>query len=199
MQNATPYQERELLLRLKNGNEQAFEAIYNLYSNRLYGNLIKLVKSEEEAQEILQDIFIKIWNKRQEIDVDASFRSYLFKIAENKAYDFFRKLARDKRREKRLIAIATTEYVHIEEAILKKENEAILEKAIQSLPAQRQQVFRLCKLEGRTYKEVGELLGISVSTISDHIVKATKSLREYFENNEQALLALIFISLEAFV
>ena len=186
--------EKELLSLLLNGNEQAFEKIYQLYSSRLYGNLLKLVKSEAEAQEILQDVFLKIWENRQRIDIEKSFRSYLFKIAENKVVDFFRKAARDKKRESRLILLATIEYLPVEDLLQSDERSVILQKAIDSLPPQRQQVFRLCKLEGKTYKEVSELLGISVSTISDHIVKATKSVRDYFENNEQALLSLLIVA-----
>ena len=187
--------EKELLLLLLKGNEQAFEKIYKLYSARLYGNLLKLVKSEAEAQEILQDVFLKIWENRQSIDMEKSFRSYLFKIAENKVYDFFRKVARDKKRAAQLIALATNEYVPVGELLQSDEKTAMLEKAIDALPPQRQQVFKLCKLEGRSYKEVSELLGISVSTISDHIVKgATKSIRDYFENNDQALLSLFIVA-----
>ena len=186
--------EKELLLLLLKGNEQAFEKIYKLYSARLYGNLLKLVKSEAEAQEILQDVFLKIWENRQSIDMEKSFRSYLFKIAENKVYDFFRKVARDKKREAQLISLATNEYVPVGELLQSDEKTAMLEKAIDALPPQRQQVFKLCKLEGRSYKEVSELLGISVSTISDHIVKATKSIRDYFENNDQALLSLFIVA-----
>ena len=186
-----PTDEKELLIELRNDNEQAFEKIYKLYSARLYGNLIKLVKSESEAQEILQDVFLKIWNNRHSIDTEKSFRSYLFKIAENKVYDFFRKAAREKKRESVLVEIATSAYMPVEEILVSEAKTALLEKAIESLPAQRQQVFRLCKLEGKSYKEVGEILGISTSTISDHIVKATRSIRDYFEKNEQALISLI--------
>lgn len=194
MQSNNSYDEKELLVQLKQDSESAFEELYKLYSARLFGNLLKLVKSEIDAQEILQDVFIKIWDNRQQIDTDKSFRSYLFKIAENKVYDLFRKISRDKKREEALLSIATSEYVHIEETILNKESTALLNKAIESLPPQRQQIFRLCKLEGKSYKEVSEILGISVSTISDHIVKATKSIRSYFEENEHTLLTLIVIS-----
>ena len=152
------------------------------------------MKSEAEAQEILQDVFLKIWDNRNSIDIEKSFRSYLFKIAENKVVDFFRKAARDKKREAELISLATIEYMPVEELLYSDEKSALLQKAIDSLSPQRQQVFRLCKLEGKTYKEVSELLGISVSTISDHIVKATKSIRSYFENNEQAFLSLLIVA-----
>jgi len=82
-------QEKDLLIELIYGNELAFEKIYRLYSPRLFGKLLKLVKSESQAQEILQDVFLKLWEHRKSIDPEKSFRSFLFKIAENKVYDFF--------------------------------------------------------------------------------------------------------------
>ena len=188
MQTGSQYNEKELLYLLKQNSEPAFEKIYQLYSARLFGNLIKLVKSESTAQEILQNVFLKIWEARQSIDPEKSFRSFLFKIAENKVYDYYRKAARNKKLYARLMAVATEHYEHVEDLLFKKENTAILEKAINRLSPQRQQVFRLCKLDGKSYGEIGRLLGISTSTISDHIVKANKAVREYlFQNLDMAI------------
>ena len=175
--------EKELLLLLKQGHEAAFEEIYKLYSSRLFGNIYRMVKSESTSQEILQEVFIKVWNNRTGIDPERSFRSYLFRIAENKVYDFFPKVSRDKKMHAHIIVIATEHYEHIEELLLRKEDNEIVHKAINSLSPQRQLVFRLCKLEGKSYAEVGRELDISVSTISDHIVKAKKTVREYLFDN----------------
>jgi len=187
-------EEESLILQLKNGDGRAFEKIYRLYANRLYGNLLKLIKSETICQEILQDVFLKVWDSRKKIDTEKSFRSFLFKIGENKVFDYYRKAARDKRKQAEFISNALAACDSADDAIFAEEKSAILQKAIDALPAQRQQVFRLCKLEGKSYKEVSEQLGISVSTISDHIVKATKSIRDYFENNEQALMSLVMFT-----
>jgi RNA polymerase sigma-70 factor (ECF subfamily) len=185
----SPHDERELLLLLKQGNEHAFEKIYNSYSSRLFGNVYKMVKSETTTQEILQDVFIKIWNNRASIDLDKSFRSYLFRIAENNVYDFFRRATRDKKMRAQLFASATEEYEHIETMIYQKENALLLQKAIDSLSPQRQQVFRSIKLDNKSYDEVSRQLGISVSTISDHIVKANKAIREFiFTHNDMAII-----------
>lgn len=191
----SPQEEKDILLSLLEGNEQAFDKIYHLYSPRLFGKLMKLVKSETQAQEILQDVFLKIWEYRKSIDPEKSFRSFLFKIAENKVYDFFRKAVRDKKIESQLIALSTVNYNIVEEFRSDDEHLALLQKAIEFLPPQRQQVFRLCKLENKSYKEVSEILGISVSTISDHIVKATKAIRDYFEKNHHAMIAVVMIFL----
>src|SRR5829696_506494 len=181
-------QERELVVALGKGSEQAFQRIYQLYSPRLFGRLLKLLKSETQAQEILQEVFIKLWEHRYSLDADKSFRSFLFKIAENKVYDFFRKAARDKTLEASLVALSTSNHNSMEDYLLAEENLQLLQKAVQSLPPQRQQVFRLCKLEGKSYKEVGELLHISLSTISDHIVKATKTIKEYIDQHPPSLV-----------
>ncbi|TMI62573.1 MAG: RNA polymerase sigma-70 factor [Bacteroidetes bacterium] len=189
MNDISPRDERELLLLLKQGNEQVFEKIYNLYSPRIFGNIYKMVKSKPAAEEILQDVFIKIWSNRASIDLDKSFRSYLFRIAENKVYDFFRKAVRDKKIQVELFATATEEYEHIEEMIYTKENALLLQKAIDSLSPQRQQIFRLIKLDNKSYNEVSSQLGISVSTISDHIVKANKAIREFiFTHNGMTII-----------
>jgi len=190
----SPHDERELLSLLKQGNEQAFEKIYNSYSSRLFGNVFKMVKSETTTQEILQDVFIKIWSNRASIDLDKSFRSYLFRIAENQVYDFFRKASRDKKIQAQLFAAATEEYEHIETIIHRKENALLLQKAIESLSPQRQQIFRLIKLDNKSYEEVSRQLGISVSTISDHIVKANKTIREFiFTHNDMAIILFCFL------
>ena len=189
----TPQQEKEILIRLLQGDELAFEKIYRLYSPGLYGKLLKLLKSVPQTEEILQDVFLKIWEYRASIDPEKSFRAFLFKIAENKAYDFFRKASRDKKFEAELIALSTLNYMALEEFVADDEKSVLLENAIHKLPPQRQQVFRLCKLEGKSYREVSELLGISLSTISDHIVKATKSVRDHLESSNSVVLGLAII------
>lgn len=185
------YRENELLLQLSNGNPVAFEKIYYSYSPKLFNALVKLVKSDTVAQEILQDVFLKVWENREKIDPEKTFRSYLFKIAENKAYDFFRKAARDKKRYEALIVAATEHYEHIENELFSIEESRILEMAIGALPPQRQLVFRLSKQEELSYDEISKRLGISISTISDHIVKAKKSIRNFLSNHPELLIFII--------
>jgi RNA polymerase sigma-70 factor (family 1) len=185
------YDEREIVLRLTQGDEVAFEKLYGIYSERLFGYLIKLVKSETFACELLQDAFIRIWNSRANINPEQSFRSYLFRIAENLVYDLFRKAARDKKLQDELIRSASSYYSHVEENFLSKEDVQLLHNVIEALPPQRRQVFQLIKLEGRTYSEVSQILNISVSTISDHIVKATKFIRQQLESKHAAAVGLL--------
>jgi RNA polymerase sigma-70 factor (family 1) len=184
--------ELDLLIRLKEGDKKAFAEIYDLYSQRLYINLLKLVKSDQLAEEILQDIFILVWEKREQVDIRQSFPAYLFGIGANKVADLFRKVKRDKHLFAKIKAIATEEYSHIEESLFRKENFTILQNAIKALPPQRKQIFELCKMQGESYLEVSRKLGVSTSTINDHIVKATKSIQQYLTSNNLYCVALFF-------
>ena len=183
--------EKELVMLLKESNGAAFEELYNLYSKRLLSYLTRLVKSENFAAEILQETFIRIWNSRQNIDPGQSFRSFLFRIAENLVYDFFRKAARDKKLEASLINSSCGEYSHIEETINTKEDNQQLRDAINTLPPKRRQVFQLVKMEERSYEEVSELLHVSTSTINDHVVKATKAIREKLERYHASVMSIL--------
>lgn len=187
--------EKDWVILLHEGNEIAFEKLYHLYSGRLLGYLVKLVKSEQVASELLQDVFVKIWNNRQNIDSGQSFRSYLFRITENIVFDFFRKAARDKKLQVKLISSSYLEYTHVEENLCLKESEKILNDIINLLPPKRRRVFQLIKIEERSYDEVSHLLSISTSTISDHIVKATKFIREQLEESHVIAMYILIIFL----
>jgi RNA polymerase sigma-70 factor (family 1) len=182
--------EKYLITLFSNGNEGAFEELYRLYSKRLFGYFIKFVKSEIIAADLLQDAFIKIWNNRQNIDPEKSFRAYLFRIAENLVYDFFRKAARNKKLQVALINSYNHNYSHVEEDFSVKENEQFLKEAINALPPKRRQVFQLIKIEERSYEEVSETLHVSTSTINDHVVKATKAIRENLESYKTVISIL---------
>ena len=177
------YDEHELLSQLKAGDKLAFARLYELYSRPLYFNLLKLLKTEQAAEEILQNIFFIVWEKRETITINQSIRGYLFRIAENKVHDFFRKLKRNRKLYDYIQEVSCGEYEDVEIKILHSEETALLNKAIENLPPQRKEVFYLCKMEGKSYLEVSRLLGISASTINDHIVKANRAVRDFIHAN----------------
>lgn len=188
MAEQTLYTEKELLERLIAGDERAFDLLYHQYSKRIYANTLRLVKDEEFAQEILQEVFIRIWQQRERLDADKSFSSYLFTITQNLIRDFFRKAARDRKLQAMLISVGSELYEHIESTIFHKETNAILNEAIEQLPLQRKRIFTLCKIEGKSYDEVAAIMGISVSTVGNQLVKATRSIRQHFLLSENCAL-----------
>ena len=183
--------EKDLLVGLAEGSEKAFEELYHLYSQPLLGFIFKIVKSKTHAGEILQETFIKVWNSRGKIDLEQSFRAYLFQIAKNNVYDFFRKASRDKRLELRIVNNICLEYSHVEELLSSKDDFVHLYKVIDALPPKRRQIFKLVKIEEQSYAEVSEKLHISVSTINDHIVKATKFIHANLPSYQVRVLIFV--------
>lgn len=191
MVNVNQIDEQALLLQLKNGDQRAFEILYNNYKVRIAGNLFKLLKSDDLVKEILQELFFKIWEVRTQIDPEKSFKSYLFRVAENLVYDYFRKVAKDKRLLAKIMASSSELYFHIEEDMLSKEEVQKLQQVIDLMPPQRKMVFTLCKLEGKSYKEVEEIMGINAKTISSHMLQANRFLRTYFKDSASLTISLI--------
>jgi RNA polymerase sigma-70 factor (family 1) len=188
----TLHNEQELLVKLAEGDECAFEQLYLIYSPKIYRKILQLVKQAAVAEEILQDVFVKIWERREVLDNQKSFRSFLYTIAKNLVVDLFRRAALDRRMLEKFI-IDNTEFYNPFEGIddPEEESKAIVQTALDILPPQRKKIYRLVKIEGKSYGEVAEMLGISTSTINDHVVKATKSLKVYFDQNDGLLIALI--------
>jgi len=180
-----------LIKQLQQGSEQAFTQLYDKFSNQLYRNIFRLVKDDDIAQELLQDLFLKIWESREKIDPEKSFKSFLYKVAENLVYAHFRKIAKDNRIMAKLVISFVEFDPNTEDAIISKENHALLKKAIENLSPQRKFIYTRCKLEGKSYEEVSTELGISVSTISDHIVKANKAVKKYYHLNQDIAIILI--------
>ncbi|MBB6107765.1 RNA polymerase sigma-70 factor (ECF subfamily) [Mucilaginibacter lappiensis] len=180
-----------MLQQLQQGSEQAFTVLYDKFSKPLYRTILRLVKDEDIAQELLQDLFMKIWEKKEKINLEGSFKSFLYKVAENIVYSYFRKVAKDARLIDKLISDYVDFDTNAEELIIAKETNAMLQRAIECLPTQRQQVYILCKLQGKTHEEVSNLLGISTSTINNQIVKANKSVKEYFNLNREFVIFLL--------
>jgi len=170
--------DRVLLEQIRAGNEHAFAALYERYAGRLYGNLIKLVKDRNVAQELLQDVFLKLWEKRKSIQVESSFAAYLFSITKHMALNFSRRVVLDARVVSVLAAGTPSGYSHIEEGVVAKELELLYDNAVNALPPKRRTVYLLCKHEGKSYEEVSRELGISTSTINDHMVKALRFIEQ---------------------
>jgi RNA polymerase sigma-70 factor (family 1) len=170
-------QEKSQLIKLRAGDEKAFDYFYKLYSLPIYRKLLKMVKVEFLAEDLLQNVFIKLWDKRELIDPGYCLKGYLYQMAQNSVYDFYRSLAREEKLQVAVKNRMTELTTEVEEKLLFKETHDLLTNAIEQLPQQQQMVFKLCKLEGKSYEEVSELLGISTSTINGHIVKATKKVK----------------------
>ncbi|MBX2948122.1 MAG: RNA polymerase sigma-70 factor [Crocinitomicaceae bacterium] len=184
------YDEKDLLLRLQGGDHNAFEMLYKKYSLTIYTNILRMVRDEDIADDLLHDLFLKIWNKRVEIDPENSFKGYLFTCSRFLVLNFLRHVSVERQVEKYLSSVRTELYTHIEELVFLKETDNILQNAIGQLPPQRQKIYTMCKVDGMSYVEVASLLGISISTVQDHIVKANQFIKKQLSTTDNLTLLL---------
>lgn len=183
--------QQQLLNQLSQGDESSFTTIYKAYSRPLFLRVVNMIKSEEDAREIIQELFIKLWQNRERINTIVSFQSYLYTIANNLVYNYFRKINSDQALIRKLLLNAAEYYLDGQELLENKEAKEIFEKAIDQLTPQCKQVFRLCKIEGKSHKEVAELMGISMPTVNSHMTNAVKSIREYMLKNQDIAILLM--------
>ena len=170
--------ERELLLKLRDGDKMAFEQLYDKYYYDLTGHLIRLLKSTDLAKEVVQDTFMAVWEHRHRLDPEKPIKAYLYKIATNNTFNIFKKASHDQKYRAYLYPIIEAGYEQIETEIFKKENEQILSDILQKMPNKQREVFILCKLQGKSYQEVSDQLDISLHTIHTHIKRSHQFLKE---------------------
>ncbi|WP_077438429.1 RNA polymerase sigma-70 factor [Sphingobacterium sp. CZ-UAM] len=169
--------ENELLRLLRCGDMQAFDVLYHRYSHTIYANILKFIKDKTVAEDLLQDVFVRIWENRLKIDPEQSFAAFLYTCSRNITFNFRRRLKLELESAIQLAQEAVEGENSIDRMLDSKEAQQWVEQLLHKLPQQRQKIFRLSKLEGKSYQEIAQEMGISVSTVRDHIVKANKFIR----------------------
>ncbi len=180
------FDDTKLAVLLREGNEEAFTEIYNRYWRKLYFVAIKLLKSSEKAEEVIQEVFLTIWEKRESLQIQ-SLSSYLAAMTR---YSVYRVLSQQKNYHQIEISSLTAEPGSIgnEETIENKLLLDIIEKLSNSLPEKCRLVFIQNKLMDRSIKDVASELNISTKTAEAHLTKALKVLRTKLGNSLTLLL-----------
>ena len=188
--------EKELLLQLRDGDQYAFEQLYQYYKNHIIGHLLYMFKSDELTKDIAQDTFIAIWENRSQINPDRPFKAYLFTIATNKAYDLLRKANTDKKLHHALSSFIERESNHVEEYMLRKEHSEQLNHILLQMPEQQRKVYQLAKIEGYSYDEIAQKIGVSRHTVNTHIKRANAFLKLQFLHRPELFALLLAIVVE---
>lgn len=170
--------EKNLLIRLRGGDVAAFDQLYRCTVNLVFRRIKRLVHIHAVAEELTQDVFYQIWKQREKIDPLVPFPSIAMRTAKSIAINFYQKAIREHQLKEQLVSAGSAAYNPLEEEIDFNETRELLEKAIAKLPPQRQRVFNLCKIQGKTYEFAAAELGVSVGTIKDHMAKAMRFLKE---------------------
>lgn len=185
--------DKELTTLLRQNNEAAFGELYVRYKDKLIYFCIKLLKSNEEASDIVQETFIRVWEVRQFINPDLSFSSLLYTMARNRIINYFRDMDIDEKVKQIISTQKATEEEAIDSKIIYAEYQHILKNAIVQLPPRRQEIFNMSRVENMSHKEIAVQLGISVNTVQEHISEALKFIKLYFNKYADINLSILLV------
>jgi RNA polymerase sigma-70 factor (family 1) len=169
----------EILYRVKEGDAEAFSKLYTHFRSPALKFCATLLKDEEEAENIIQEVFARIWDRRLQIKPEQSFQAYLFVSLRNQIFDEFRKIEKDGQLRKQYadrIAVINEEEGNDKEVKIK-----FILGALESLPERRKQILKLNIQEGKSYKEIAGFMNISTNTVKNQLIKAKEVLRRQFD------------------
>lgn len=187
-------QDAELVVKLLEDDVSAFDALYWKYHQAVYRNIFKFVKEPIATEDILQDVYARLWEKRKDINAGQSVAGWLFVISFNLSVDHLRKKLREHTFRKELYNLNIEgEWEHNPGAY--EEQYHLLEEAISQLSPKKQKIVTLCKLEGKTYDEVADELKISRNTVKEHLSIAMSRINEYIQKNKEHKYVLLLLFL----
>lgn len=177
----------ELVEKLQKGDLEAFDQIFKRYGDRLFGFALKYLKSKEETEGLVQDVFLKIWENRKKIKKESSLKSYLFTIAYHNICRIFRKKQIHLKFIEEAGIIENTAF-NLEEQIEYKAALEWVNQLIEKLSDKQKQIFIKSRREGKSTLEIAEEMGLAPGTVDNHISAALKFLRKYISDENIALL-----------
>nr|WP_315173992.1 RNA polymerase sigma-70 factor [uncultured Flavobacterium sp.] len=181
--------DKKLLYELSQGSELAFTELYNTYKNNIYATALKITKSKDLSEEVVQDVFLKIWQNHKKLADIENIENYLFIISRNHIFDMLKKIARENN------VTAVVEYKNTftndtDTAIKDNQYNTILNQIIEQLPPQQQKIYKMAKWEGLSHQKIGEELGISPETVKKHMAQALKFVRNKISPYLHLLLSM---------
>lgn len=182
--------EKELVKKLKEGDSFAFEVLFYKYRNKVKGFAIRIVPPQIDPEEIVQEVFVRVWLKKEAVDPEKDFQSYLFSIAKHLVLDHLKSAVNRKlyfvgdHFQQDLLAVEGLESSLVEHA------EEKLQQLIKEIPERRREIFLLSRFEGLSYKQIAERLNISENTVDSQIRNALNFLRKEFR--KMVILGFLF-------
>lgn len=178
-----PHNEKELLQLVAAGDEGAFRDLFDAYRNKIFFYIFRLTESRQTAEDVLQDVFLKIWLERADLQQINNFNAWVYRLAQNQAINGLKRMAREtiilselgKQVSGQAVPGADEQFTHLE---LKK----ILDTAVEKLPSRQKLVYHLSRVEGLKYNEIAGRLNISPLTVKKHMQQALHFIREQFSH-----------------
>lgn len=191
----TPYMmtdsNTELFNKVKLGDEKAFESLFKFYYQRLCNYACSMVGDVAEAEEVVQQVFINIWDKRDNIFIDTSFQSYVYRAVNNTCLNKIKQKKVHGLHHENLKLELPQSIESTSEAVLSEELRAAINDAVDLLPEQCRLVFQMSRFDGKKHQEIADELELSIKTVENQIGKALKHMREHLR--EYLTFAIILL------
>ncbi|MBB6498382.1 RNA polymerase sigma factor [Pedobacter cryoconitis] len=190
-------QEKLLLNEISKGNEKSFRKLYDSYFHQVTAYVFKISKSDEVTVEIVQDVFLKLWQNREALTYVENIKGYIYSISRNRSIDYLRKLAKEVDLIKVLAAHHQQYDNNVDQKINANDLQLIIEQALYFLSDPKKKIFQMSKIDGMSHDEIAELMHLSKSTVKNHLSETLKYLRQYFKDRpeHEYLLILLVINL----
>ena len=186
-----PHEDKLILDQLKNGEEKALKILFDCFYPSLCNYALQFLNDPDQAEEVVQDLFVRIWIKRNLLNIETSLKYYLFRSVRNQCINLIRhekvKQLHARNIKEALFAEEAADSYHIDPGLSYQ-----IESAIDAMPEKRREIFRLSREKGMKYHEIAEQLKVSIKTVETNMGLALKTLRDKLSNS----LLLFIISLK---
>lgn len=188
------FQDRELTTKLKAGSEEAFNLLFYKYERKLYAFSLSILPSGEDAEEVVQEVFYKIWKNRNLLDEQMSFKAFIFTVAKNYMYNLLSKRVSETAYKQHYLSATSNQVSSAEETCHFHDLKNIIQQMVNKMPDKRKQVFTMSRFEGLANREIAKQLNLSLSTVENHINKSLKALKQQLHLHDTHL-CLLFLCL----
>lgn len=187
--------DKALILQVSEGDEGAFRILFDQYRNKIFSIAWKITGVESAAEDVVQEVFIKLWMNKEKLAEIENFNAYLNTITRNHIFNNLRKVAYEQTFLEELIRLQSVNTIDVSDSVLYNELQNLVHRAIQQLTPQQKKVFQLSRTDGLKHAEIAARLNISRSTVKDHIVEALRSIRTFLNAHEDLTSLLVILHL----
>jgi len=195
MEKLEDFKNIKLLNALKAGDSAAFNEIYHKYRQKIFGYAYHFTRCREEAEELTQDSFVRLWENRAKVDPEKNFDAFLYTLIRNNFLGTLRKKAREKAYSSENLSQQQS-FNATEDELDAKESKQLAQEAIESLSPQVKRIYLMSRNDHHTHEEISQLMGISKNTVNNHLKKSLSIMRKYFKTySPETIISLVVVQL----
>jgi len=191
--------EKECFFRVAHGDEAAFSEVFYHYTGRMHAFIKKMVRTDEAAEEIVQDVFMSLWEHREKLLEIDNYAGYIFTIATNKTYNYLKSKAREENKVDELFKLRKDFTNNTLESIDLHETQQLIDQWIEQLTPQKKLIYKLTRESGLSHDEIAQQLNISKNTAKNHLVETLRYFRENLKKSQAISILAISAFIEIFV